>query len=138
MADLTQTGAEVQAILNSVADKADKSVVGAFYKADWIATETSGISQRYTNSITLPAGTYIVSVVLPYASEGADNLICIGFSAKMAIGSGNTFLKAAYGATTMLAQFTQTTNLYVLSAASANSAKWGYLDRGGLAAIRIA
>lgn len=112
--------------------------LGTLYKGAWIATETTGISQQYTEYITLPPGTYIVSVVLPYASVGSENEICIGFSANMAIGVGNTFLKAAYGCTTMLAQFSKTTSLCVRSAASANSATWGYLDRGGIAAVRIA
>ena len=112
-------------------------VVGAFYKADWICSEASGIDQRYTDSITLPAGTYIVSVVAPYCSDMAGR-VCIGFSAGMAIGVGNTFIDSAYGAVAMLARFTSTANLYVKSAASSNSAKWSYLERGGLAAVRIA
>ena len=112
--------------------------IGTLYQGAWVATETTGISQRYTETITLPAGTYVVSVVLPYASVGSENQICIGFSAKMAIGTGNTFLRAAYGCATMLATFTTTTQLYVISAASNNSATWGYLDRGGIAAVRIA
>lgn len=44
---------------------------------------------------------------------------------------------ANYGCTTMLATFTTTTNLRVNSAASANSAEWAYLERGGIAALRI-
>jgi hypothetical protein len=111
--------------------------IGTLYKGAWIAKKTEGISQLYTERITLPAGTYIVSCVLPYAKVGHGNQICIGFTAKMAIGVGNTFLDASYGCTTMLATFTTTTNLAVMSAASANSAEWDYLDRGGIAALRI-
>lgn len=111
--------------------------IGTMYKGAWIAEETTGIGQRYTDYITIPPGTYIVSVVLPYASVGYGNKICIGFSASMAIGTGNTFLDAAYGCATMLATFTVTTNLCVISAASSNSATWGYLERGGIAAVRV-
>ena len=113
------------------------SALGTLYKAAWIATKTEGISQKYTETITLPAGTYIISAVLPYAKVGHGNQICIGFTAQMAIGVGNTFLDASYGCTTMLATFTTSVNLAVMSAASANSAEWDYLDRGGMAALRI-
>ena len=113
------------------------SALGTLYKGAWIAEKTEGISQAYTETLSLPAGTYIVSVVLPYAKVGHGNQICIGFSANMAIGVGNTFLDASYGCTTMLATFTTTTNLRVNSAASANSAEWAYLERGGIAALRI-
>lgn len=113
------------------------SALGTLYKANWIAEKTTGISQKYTDILTLPAGTYILSVVLPYASVGHGNKICIGFSAKVAIGVGNTFLDASYGCCAMLATFETTTNLCVTSAASNNSAEWAYLDRGGLAALRI-
>lgn len=124
-------------VITDVSDKADKSVVGAYYKAAWTASEAVGISVRLTDILTLPAGTYIVSMGCPYCSDLTME-ICIGFSAKMAIGSGNTFIKACYGTVTMLAQFTTTTNLSVLTAASNTNAKWSYLDRGGIAAIRIA
>ena len=76
-------------------------------------------------------------MVCPYCSDMAME-ICIGFSAGMAIGSGNTFIKACYGTVTMLAKFDGTTNLHVLTAASTTNAKWSYLDSGGIAAIRIA
>lgn len=111
--------------------------IGTLYKGAWIAEKTEGISQKYTEIITLPAGTYIISVVLPYAKVGHGNQICIGFSANMAIGMGNTFLDASYGCTTQLAVFTTTTNLCVTSAASANTAEWAYLERGGIAALRV-
>lgn len=113
------------------------SVVGALYKGAWIASAATGIGQSYTETITLPAGTYVVSVVAPYCADMSAR-VCIGFSASMAIGVGNTFIDAAYGAVTMLAKFTTQTNLRVISAASANTATWGYLDRGGIAAVRIA
>lgn len=131
------TGKDLENILGSVGDKADKSVVGAYYKADWTASEAVGISKRLTDTITLPAGVYVINMVCPYCSDLSME-ICIGFSAKMAIGSGNTFIKACYGTVTMLAKFEATTSLYVLTAASNTDAKWSYLDRGGLAAIRIA
>jgi hypothetical protein len=130
-------GGEIEALLDSIPKKADKDVVGAYYKADWTASEAVGISKRLTDTITLPAGTYVVQMGCPYCSDLSME-ICIGFSAKMAIGSGNTFIKACYGTVTMLAKFSATTNLYVLTAASNTNATWSYLDRGGLAAIRIA
>ena len=111
--------------------------IGTLYKGAWTATKTEGISQLYTERITIPAGTYIISAVLPYAKVGHGNQICIGFTAKMAIGVGNTFLDASYGCTTQIATFTTTTSLAVMSAASANTAEWDYLDRGGIAALRI-
>lgn len=111
--------------------------IGTLYKGAWTATKTEGISQLYTERITVPAGTYIISAVLPYAKVGHGNQICIGFTAKMAIGTGNTFLDASYGCTTQMATFTTTTSIAVMSAASANSAEWDYLDRGGIAALRI-
>lgn len=111
--------------------------IGTLYKGAWTATKTEGISQLYTERITVPAGTYIISAVLPYAKVGHGNQICVGFTAKMAIGVGNTFLDASYGCTTQLATFTATTSLALMSAASANSAEWDYLDRGGIAALRI-
>lgn len=113
-----------------------KDTIGKMYKGAWIAESCTGISQHYTEIITLPAGTYVVNVVAPYCSDLTAR-VCIGFSAKMSIGSGNTFIDAAYGAVTMVATFTTTTNLCVVSAASNNSATWGYLDRGGIAAVRI-
>ena len=112
--------------------------IGTLYKGAWTATKTEGISQLYTERITVPAGTYIISAVLPYAKVGHGNQICIGFTAKMAIGVGNTFLDASYGCTTQIATFTTATSIAVMSAASANSAEWDYLDRGGIAALRIA
>ena len=112
------------------------ATVGKFYKGAWIATECTGISQKYTETITLPAGTYLVLVTAPFCSDFTKS-ICISFSAKMAIGSGATFIDAAYGTVATVAVFTATTNLTVLSGASANDATWSYLDRGGLVAVRI-
>lgn len=111
--------------------------VGRIYKGAWIATECTGISQRYTEVITLPPGTYIITVNAPYCSDMTGR-VCIGFSAKLALGSGNTFIDSAYGFFTTVATFTTTTNLCCTSAASNNSASWSYLDRGGIAAVRIA
>lgn len=113
------------------------ATVGVLYKAAWTCSEASGISQRYTDSLVLPPGTYIISVIAPYTSDFTAR-VCISFSAKLAIGSGATFIDAAYGAFTTVATFTSETTLYVLSAASSNAASWSYLDRGGLAAVRIA
>lgn len=112
------------------------ATVGKFYKGAWIATECTGISQKYTETITLPAGTYLVLVTAPYCSDFTKR-VCISFSGKMAIGTGATFIDAAYGTVATVAVFTATTNLTVLSGASANDATWSYLDRGGLVAVRI-
>lgn len=114
-----------------------KDTVGKLYKGAWIATECTGISQAYTETITLPAGTYIINVVAPYCADFAAR-VCINFSAKLAIGTGATFIDASYGTTTMIATFTAQTSLRVLSGASSNNATWSYLDRGGIAAVRIA
>lgn len=111
--------------------------IGTLYKGAWTATKTEGISQLYTEKITVPAGTYIISAVLPYAKVGHGNQICISFTAKMAIGTGAVFLDASYGCTTQMATFATTTSIAVMSAASANSAEWDYLDRGGIVAVRI-
>lgn len=111
--------------------------VGKVYKGAWIATECTGISQHYTDAITLPAGTYIISVVAPYCADFTAR-VCINFSAKLAIGTGTTFIDAAHGTTAMIATFTDTTSLWVLSGASNNEATWSDLDRGGIAAVRIA
>ena len=111
--------------------------VGKLYKGAWIATETTGISQHYTEVITLPPGTYVITVNAPYCADMTGR-VCIGFSAKLALGSGNTFIDSAYGFFTTVATFTTTTNLCCNSAASNNSATWSYLDRGGIAALRIA
>ena len=113
------------------------NTVGKVYIGNWIATECTGISQHYTDAITLPAGTYVINVVAPYCADFAAR-VCITFSAKLAIGTGATFIDAAYGTTTMIATFTTTTALRVISGASTNKATWSYLDRGGIAAVRIA
>ena len=120
-----------------VSDLKQITGMGTIYKGAWIVEEASGISQRYTETITLPAGAYVVTVVAPYTADLTAR-VCIGFSAQLAIGAGNTFIDAAYGTVTMLAKFETTTNLYVMSAASSNAVTWSYLDRGGIAAVRIA
>lgn len=117
-------------------------IIGATYKGAWIAEETDGTaSQVYTETISVPAGTYLVTVVTPFAgvvdgTAGTD--ILINFSAGLLVGTGVTYIKSQYSSVTLPAKFTTQTNLLAKSAASKNSATWSYLERGGICAVRIA
>ena len=119
-----------------------KATIGKTYVGAWVASETNGTNtQVYTEEITLPAGTYVVSVVTPYAgisdiASVGDIMIRIGSG--FLIGTGTTVIKSQYGAVTLLAAFSAETKLSVKSGSTKNSATWSYLDRGGIAAIRIA
>lgn len=59
-----------------------KLKMGTVYSADWIASEYSSISQRLTNSLFLPSGSYIISINTPYetSDERLTKQILITFS----------------------------------------------------------
>lgn len=119
-------------------------VVGATYSGAWIATDTSGgTGQQYTETISIPAGTYIVIVSTPYAGASDPNAvgkIMIQLSVPSIINSNAkyTIMNSQYGFLAVPIKVSAQTNLFVASAATNNSATWSDLECGGIAAIRIA
>ena len=114
--------------------------IGKVYKGAWIATSTSSIEDIYTESITVPAGTYIINIRTPYSSNEETNSekILITLSAATHISTGIIYINPCYDSKTITATFDKTTTFAVRSAASMNSImKCDLLDRGGLVAIKI-
>lgn len=121
---------DVKKLISKISQRLN--AIGTTYTASWTATSTSGGSARVTNSITLPAGTYIVSLRMPIASQ--STALYFGLSIN-SIKYGATY--ANQGIASFIVTLTQEAAIYGVAGMS-NSTNYSYIERGYLSAVRIA
>lgn len=113
------------------------SVLGASYKAEWTATETSANNTQLTGDIVnVPVGVYIMELKLPAVSTSA-----IYTSVKITGGQyispeGFGELRSRNCATRVI-KIVNPTNSVVAVAAQSAAVTFSYLERGGLSLTRI-
>lgn len=107
--------------------------IGTLYEADWIGT--SSTATALTNSLTLPAGTYIIVVNIPVmATEGSGTL---AIKLNGVVDTGGYKKMYSYDSKTIIRKLTAQTTVQVVSGAS-TSVGISYIERGSLKAIKIA
>lgn len=107
--------------------------IGNTYTASWTATSSNANNQRVTDSITLPTGTYILSLKIPVCSQEstlAFSVDPIGMSAGGIYAKGQTII-------TSVATLSAQTTIYGVTNMS-HSTSYTYTERGYLKAVRIA
>ena len=120
--------------------KAQKSTLETVYTKGFIVSTSSAANTNLTNAITLVPGTWLIIMKTPNStSSGTCVLNLSGIdNSQYCIGQG--FVTTLnYGTITTLVKITQTSTVRLV-AGSSQSYSWdsNYLDRGGLAAIRVA
>lgn len=108
------------------------TVIGRVYRGDWIASSSSANGTHLTQTLTLPAGTYILLSHTPLMS-GSDGTLLVSFSEltpPYRLVTGQDIFLTAVTLTTQ-------TDVYLQSSASF-SVTFSYLERGAIIAIRIA
>lgn len=105
--------------------------VGDYYEAAWTATSSSAMNTQLTGSITLPAGTYIVSASFPVLSS-------VPFYAYLR-GVVKYFGMAGYHvhSASWVVKLTETRTISLISGQS-DPCTFTYRERGGLYAVRLA
>ena len=124
--------ADIKALFAKIAAKLN--LIGTYYEASWKASSSSTFGTVLTNSIALPAGTYVITLSAPvinvafsYAISGISSRYFRDYASSSMAGS--TF--------TIVQKFTSSTTIKATAAASA-SVSFTYTERGGLSAVRIA
>ena len=107
-------------------------LIGTTYKAGWTATSSSAGSTKVTDSLTLPAGIYIITIKIPVCS--ANDL---PFGLNISQGMEDVSFFRSQDMRTFVKILTTTTTIYVDTAFS-TSVTYTYTERGYLKATRIA
>lgn len=112
---------------------ASQQGVGAYYEAAWTASSSAANLARLTNSITLPAGVYVIMAHLPQCSSTPFYAGLMGAPD----GRNGTGALPNQGVATWVVRLTSASNVYLAAGQSAACA-FSYTERGGLQAVRIA
>ena len=119
--------------INLQSEFSAQSVTGTIYTASWTATSSSATNARMTDTLTLPAGTYIGFIKCPVADQTtlAFTIEPIGLAAGgMLVGGGQGVLSAPF-------TLSATTTVYVATSMSFTTT-YTYIERGYLKVVRIA
>ena len=106
--------------------------IGQVYTASWTATSSNANMQRVSDTITLPAGTYIFNVKIPVVSQNSVAFCVEPFG----IDVGGWF-GAGQVVQTYIYTVSQPTTCYIATSMS-SATNYTYIERGYLKAIRIA
>lgn len=101
---------------------------GEVYTAAWIASASSSINYHLTDSISLPAGVYVVTITVPLAS-GAMLM-------SLSSGAPPYYTLDSLQEATQILVLPSAQSIYLQSSGS-TSITYSYLERGGLKAVRI-
>lgn len=121
---------DIKKLIAKILDRLSNT--GKIYTASWTATSTNGNVQRCTNSLTLPAGTYIFSVKIPVCSQNKLAFSVMPMDLTVGGWYGNGQVVQTY-----IWTLTQTTTCYVATSMS-NQTNYTYRERGYFRAVRIA
>lgn len=109
--------------------------IEGYYEAAWTATESSATGTQLTDSITVPKGTYLISVASPYV-QGAMILAGIRVNSATDIGSMISMPTGMYTKASFIMTFSSDSTIYALTQ-SAASATFANTNRGGLKLVRL-
>lgn len=107
-------------------------LIGTTYRAAWTATSSSAGSTKVTDSLTLPAGVYVITIKTPVVSSND-----LPFGLNITSGQDNNSCFRGQDIKTFVITLTATTTIYVDTAFS-TSVTYTYIERGYLKATRIA
>lgn len=111
------------------------TLIDGYYEASWTATESSATGTQLTDSITVPKGTYLISVASPYV-QGAMILAGIRVNSATDIGSMISMPTGMYTKASFIMTFSSDSTIYALTQ-SAASATFANTNRGGLKLVRL-
>lgn len=106
-----------------------------YFEAAWTATESSATGTQLTGSVTVPKGTYLVSLASPYI-QGAMILVGIRVNSATDIGSMVSMPTGVYTKASFIMTFSSDSTIYALTQ-SAASATFSNTNRGGLKLVRL-
>ena len=128
MASETITRNDLKAVLDKVLTVVPSSQI---YEAAWTATSSNANLQQVSDSITIPAGTYIFSVKIPVCSQNSLAFCIHPFDLATGgwFGAGQVVQNYIY-------KVPETTTCYIATSMS-TATNYTYIERGFLKAIRI-
>lgn len=109
--------------------------IDGYYEAAWTATESSATGTQLTDSVTVPKGTYLVSLASPYV-QGAMILVGIRVNSATDIGSMVSMPTGMYTKASFIMTFSSDSTIYALTQ-SAASATFANTNRGGLKLVKL-
>ena len=127
----TITKTDLQNILNEVLPN---TCAGNVYNASWTADSSSANNAKLTDSITLPAGVYVITVKYPNCSTTLYTQLFYGDNTLLdsrAIFCGETCSEFTY-----VYNFASQMTIWVAAGMSA-SCTYSYKERGGLRAVQL-
>lgn len=115
---------------------ASQQHVGDYYYAAWTANSSSANNAALTGNITLPAGTYVVCMMLPVIS---NSTYFVGLNDTSHNPIANYCFHGGIGQSskTVIVKLSASKTMRIESGQSA-ACSFSYLERGGLTAVRIA
>lgn len=123
--EATTAGTELTALNNGLNPQ--------IYEGAWISGGTSSIGARLTDILTLPKGTYLVTLTIPYVESGSPIVsLRIGSSTE----TPDRFMTRVYGTIVKIIELTEETQIYGQSHGS-TSVSYSYFARGGIQAVRL-
>lgn len=105
---------------------------GEYYEAEWTAQAASASLTQLTGALTLPAGVYVIDLMVPVVSvlSGTPTFGLRGVTNHWQQGV------AAQGTLTWVVRLTSATQVYGCTGSGA-SMEFSYTERGGLRAVRV-
>jgi hypothetical protein len=133
MYDNTDSGLTSTTVQGAV-DELNKGLMNkTVYNGAWTSGGTSSIGARLTDILTLPKGTYLVTLTIPYVESGSPIIsLQIGSSTE----TPDRFMTRMYGTIVKVIELTEETQIYGQSQGS-TSVSYSYFARGGIQAVRL-
>ena len=111
--------------------------VGDYYSAAWTADSSSANGTRLTNTITLPAGTYLICMMVPVINTET-------FAMAVTIPSSGAYLTnqcihvgIGQSSKAVVVKLTESKTI-AIAAAQSFACTFSYKERGGLIVVRLA
>ena len=133
MSSETITRNDLTNILNEVLPSAS---IGKVYTADWTANSSNNYGLRMTDTMTLPKGTYVVVMKIPYVASGTFGGAQLFYGSGTLLDSRSICVVGSQQVATVIISLYAEFTIYIATAGSA-SCTFNYLERGGLVAIKI-
>lgn len=114
----------------------DNGDIGAFYSASWTASSSAANNVILTGNITLPAGTYIVCMMVPVIST-TNYALALRDTSNDTINDNCIHVGIGQSSKTVVVKLTSQKTVRLMSAQSA-ACNFTYRERGGLIVVRIA
>ena len=114
----------------------DNGDIGTFYFASWTASSSAANNVVLTGNITLPAGTYVVCMMVPVIST-TNYALALRDTSSTTVNDNCIHVGIGQSSKTVVVKLTSQRTVRLMSAQS-SSCTFTYKERGGLIAMRIA